>query len=135
VLYNLHPGFHHSSPWEHFLVQNLTPPYISAHAEVVHQKLSPDRDNKQFLVLCTDGLTDVSGGGDPLQAAEDWAIFLGREARTTKVAESGRVVDNLAVELLYQVLGGEDAKRVSRALTLEMDQPWLDDITIAVASL
>jgi pyruvate dehydrogenase phosphatase len=132
VLYNLHPGFHESSPWEHFLVRNLTPPYISSEAEVVHRRLSR---GKQFLVLCTDGLTDISGGGDPLQAAEDWAWILGNVVSSTKGDMKGKHEGNLAVSLLHQILGGEDVKSVSRALTLELEEPWFDDVAIVVMSL
>ena len=39
ILYNLLPGFHNTSPWEEFLVRNLSPPYISAEPDIVHRRL------------------------------------------------------------------------------------------------
>lgn len=39
ILYNLLPGFHDTSPWEEFLVKNLTPPYISAIPDIIHRSL------------------------------------------------------------------------------------------------
>lgn len=39
ILYNLLPGFHNTSPWEEFLVRNLTPPYISAEPDITHRRL------------------------------------------------------------------------------------------------
>ena len=39
ILYNLLPGFHNTSPWEEFLVRNLTPPYISAEPDIIHRRL------------------------------------------------------------------------------------------------
>jgi pyruvate dehydrogenase phosphatase len=129
VLYNLHPGFHASSPWEAFLLRNHTPPYISAQAEVVHRRLARAGSGqwRQHLVLCTDGLTDVSGGDDSERAAAGWAGLV-REG-----VHGG--ADNLALALLRGALGGSDRDRVSRALTLEHAEPWLDDITIVVLSL
>jgi hypothetical protein len=47
----------------------------------------------------------------------------------------GKHEGNLAVSLLHQILGGEDVKSVSRALTLELEEPWFDDVAIVVMSL
>jgi pyruvate dehydrogenase phosphatase len=127
VLYNLHPGFHASSPWEEFLVRNHTPPYISAQADVVHRRLVRGAHSQHFLVLCTDGFTDISANGDPERAADEWTGIV-REA----IKARG---DNLALDLLQGVLGGQDLASVSRALMLELDYPWLDDITIMLLSL
>jgi pyruvate dehydrogenase phosphatase len=128
VLYNLHPGFHASSPWEHFLVRNRTPPYISADAEVVHQRLGHE---KHFLVLCTDGFADLSNSEDSAHAAGDWSRILSRIA-SQSVAKTNT---NLAAELLHQVLGGDNVDGVSRAITLELEEPWFDDATVIVLSM
>jgi len=40
VLYNLFPGFHNTSPWEEFLVKNITPPYITAEPQIIHRGLN-----------------------------------------------------------------------------------------------
>lgn len=42
--------------------------------------------------------------------------------------------DNMALKLLWQGLGG-DLVGVSKVLTLDMDVPWLDDVSIVVQSL
>ena len=39
ILYNLFPGFHNTSPWEEFLVRNMTPPYITAEPDIIHRRL------------------------------------------------------------------------------------------------
>ncbi|KAF8810039.1 protein serine/threonine phosphatase 2C [Phlegmacium glaucopus] len=45
ILYNLFPGFHNTSPWEEFLVRNLTPPYITADPEITHRRLDTGHSN------------------------------------------------------------------------------------------
>ena len=42
---------------------------------------------------------------------------------------------NLALKLLRHSIGGEDAKSVSRVLTLDMNTPWIDDTTIVIQTL
>ncbi|KAF8162798.1 phosphatase 2C-like domain-containing protein [Crassisporium funariophilum] len=39
ILYNLFPGFHNTSPWEEFLVRNISPPYITAEPEITHRRI------------------------------------------------------------------------------------------------
>ncbi|KAF8647864.1 hypothetical protein AX16_006498 [Volvariella volvacea WC 439] len=43
--------------------------------------------------------------------------------------------NNLALRLLRRALGGEDRESVSRVLTLDMDQAWIDDTSIVVQML
>lgn len=45
ILYNLFPGFHNTSPWEEFLVRNITPPYITAEPEINHRRLDNGHSN------------------------------------------------------------------------------------------
>jgi pyruvate dehydrogenase phosphatase len=105
-------------------VRNLSPPYISTEAEVVHRELCPNDTN--FIVLCSDGLIDLCGGGGGERAvqdiANDWAHVLLRTAKTSASPISARQT-NFAVELLRFALGG-DAESVSAALSdghLEVD--------------
>ncbi|KAF8638793.1 hypothetical protein AX17_001852 [Amanita inopinata Kibby_2008] len=81
ILYNLFPGFHNTSPWEEFLVRNLTPPYITAEPDVVHRRLRAHcdgtRDDKrlpQFLILASDGFTDLCGSREEqIEIIKRWA--------------------------------------------------------------
>lgn len=43
--------------------------------------------------------------------------------------------DNMALRLLRRMLGGEDRYSVSRVLTLDMDEAWIDDTAIIVQTL
>jgi len=127
ILYNLFLGGHDMSPWEEFLVRNLTPPYISAMPEVTHYPLGASQKRlRKYLVLASDGFTDICGEAQR-SVIERWlqGVESGSECRET---------DNMALELLWQGLGG-DLMCVSKVLTLDMDVPWLDDVSIVVQSL
>lgn len=129
ILYNLFPGDHDMSLWEEFLVRNFTPPYISSMPEVTHYRLDPSqRHLRKYLVLSSDGFTDICGQGQR-SVIERWLQCL--ESRSD--SECGEP-DNMALKLLWQGLGG-DLVRVSKVLTLDLDVPWLDDISIVVQSL
>ncbi|KAK2460694.1 hypothetical protein APHAL10511_007164 [Amanita phalloides] len=159
VLYNLFPGFHNVSPWEEFLVRNLTPPYITAQPDVIHQRLgtdSLDSDKKglpRFLILASDGFADLCGSQEmqsriinrwaksvvnhlpPLP--NRWTSWLSRNRITNQQSnerERRSASDNFALRLLRHALG-EDTTSVSRALTLDMETAWLDDTSIVVQTL
>lgn len=51
-----------------------------------------------------------------------WAIVVGEA-----MSEA-----NASFRLLRDALGGDNAELVSRNLTLEMEDPWIDDITVIV---
>ncbi|OJA08244.1 hypothetical protein AZE42_09019 [Rhizopogon vesiculosus] len=130
ILYNLYPGQHDTSPWEEFLNRNRTPPYISSTPEVTHYPLDPSpRAPRKYLILCSDGFTDICGANQRA-IVDQWA----RGA----ACGSPRALDDkspsLALQLLWQALGN-DPTDVSRVLTLDMDTPWLDDISIVVQCL
>ncbi|KZT24007.1 protein serine/threonine phosphatase 2C [Neolentinus lepideus HHB14362 ss-1] len=132
ILYNLYPGFHDTSPWEEFLVRNRTPPYISSQADVVHCKLNPSRTNftaNTYLVLCSDGLTDLCDGLVVDRIEELWA----RDFVSGRLASGG--YPNLALRLLRYVIGDRCTRKVSKVLTLDMDSPWIDDTSIIVQTL
>ncbi|KAG6375879.1 phosphatase 2C-like domain-containing protein [Boletus reticuloceps] len=126
ILYNLFPG-QDTSPWEEFLVRNLTPPYISAMAEVTHYPLGASQKRlRKYLVLASDGFTDICG--EAQRSVIEWWL---------QCVESGSAcceTDNRALQLLWQGLGG-DAVHVSKVLTVDLDVPWLDDVSIIVQSL
>ncbi|KII89392.1 hypothetical protein PLICRDRAFT_91766 [Plicaturopsis crispa FD-325 SS-3] len=141
ILYNLYPGFHDTSPWEEFLVRNRTPPYISAQPEVTHHALSlpastprrqfsPQTRPARFLILTSDGFSDLChGGAGEREVIGAWArSMVGRRSLSEKS-------DNMALRLLWHALGGEDSSSVSRVLTLDMDGPWIDDTAIVVQTL
>lgn len=151
ILYNLYPGFHNTSPWEEFLVLNHTPPYISSIPEITHRRLDrppfdPVYTNGQdsipattpslsrFLVLSSDGLTDLCQGPGQQLILNTWARNLRRNVGDAAAA-IGNKSSNMALRLLWQALGGEDNESVSRVLTLDMDSSWIDDTTIVVQVL
>ncbi|KAG6332779.1 hypothetical protein ID866_6314 [Astraeus odoratus] len=128
ILYNLFPGNSNTSPWEEFLVRNITPPYISSTPEVTHFPLDPSQGSlRKYLILCSDGFTDICGQHQR-HVVERWL----RSMDTPGDASQGP--SNAALRLLWQGLGGEPVG-VSRTLTLDLDVPWMDDITIVVQSL
>lgn len=139
ILYNLYPGFHNTSPWEEFLVLNLTPPYISAAPEITHRRLntrpasptSSPTPTSRFLILSSDGLSDLCQGPGQQRVLGAWAYNLRRNIGVDTAGKSG----NMALRLLWQALGGEDGDSVSRVLTLEMDSSWIDDTSIVVQVL
>ncbi|KAH0830229.1 phosphatase 2C-like domain-containing protein [Lanmaoa asiatica] len=127
ILYNLFPGGHDMSLWEEFLVRNSTPPYISAMPEVTHYPLDASQKGlRKYLVLSSDGFTDICGEGQQ-SVIERWLQCV--ESREERCE-----TDNMALQLLWQGLGG-DLVGVSKVLTLDLDVPWLDDISIIVQSL
>lgn len=140
ILYNLYPGFHNTSPWEEFLVLNHTPPYISNTPEITHRLLnapppssptSSPTPTSRFLILSSDGLSDLCAGPGQERVLGSWARNLRRNIGTDTAGKSG----NMALRLLWQAIGGEDSDSVSRVLTLEMDTSWIDDTSIVVQTL
>ncbi|KAJ7885369.1 phosphatase 2C-like domain-containing protein [Mycena leptocephala] len=102
ILYNLAPDC---------LARNLTPPYISASAEITHRRIERGVPTAR---IPHPSLCRVSGRERVLAA---WAA---REA---------------AARLLRQALGGENRAGVSCMLTLDMETPWVDDTAIVVQTL
>ncbi|KAF9464570.1 phosphatase 2C-like domain-containing protein [Collybia nuda] len=142
ILYNLFPGFHNTSPWEEFLVRNLTPPYITAQPEITHRRLDdPLLRGPRFLILASDGLTDLCSGEGQKRIISSWATSMitpAYEPSMIGCAGRGGTVekpDNMALRLLRRALGGEDRYSVSRILTLDMDVAWIDDTSIVVQTL
>ncbi|KAJ7042054.1 phosphatase 2C-like domain-containing protein [Mycena alexandri] len=135
ILYNLHPGFADTAPWEICLARNLTPPYISAAAEITHRRLKPPGTDQtrrpRYLVLASDGFTELCRVSGRERVLATWAKREAAQARAPSAPAQG----NLASRLLRQALGGEDRAGVSCMLTLDMDEPWVDDTAIVVQTL
>ena len=93
-----------------------------------------------FLILCSDGLivepADPNDYGKevPGEVEKRWVEIVG------EAVERGGQEDNLALALLRGVLAagpssGEEEgekEKVSRALTVEMMERWMDDTTVVV---
>ncbi|KAH9170805.1 protein serine/threonine phosphatase 2C [Lactarius sanguifluus] len=114
VLYNLYPGVSRSDALGD-----------------VHRRLPPRSAGtgagRSFLVLATDGLSELYDGTTRAEMAADWARCV------AEVASSKG--ENIALRLLRRALGGEDLMSISQMVTLDMDTPWMDDTTIIVQAL
>ncbi|KAI5120928.1 hypothetical protein M0805_002908 [Coniferiporia weirii] len=141
ILFNLDAGpedigVSHAA-WDQLLVRNLTPPYISAEADIVHRRLVrgpgavPGAPN-QFLILCTDGLQELFDDVPVEKQSQHYvdAVMLPGDERATF-----KVDDNLALRILKRALGGDDTNAVSQMIAVQSEQAWLDDITIVVQIL
>lgn len=134
ILYNLFPGFHNTSPWEEFLVRNKTAPYITAEPEITHRRLDATSPKHRFLILCSDGFTDLCTGEGQKRVIESWARNMVTKPHLD-VGINAAKTDNMALRLLRRALGGDDRDSVSRVLTLDMEVAWIDDTSIVVQTL
>jgi pyruvate dehydrogenase phosphatase len=102
-----------------------SPPYVSNRPDIYHRTLP---DSPCFLILCSDGLrsSDVYEELQNRHIPDRWVQVIGQ------TAESQVQPANLALALLRDALGGQDILRVSRNITVEMDEQWVDDISIIV---
>ncbi|KAI0371138.1 protein serine/threonine phosphatase 2C [Pilatotrama ljubarskyi] len=117
-----------------------TPPYLSSTPDVYHIPLRNDHSRTKgntapprLLVLCSDGLSDLYDGYSFQDMADEWIQVVGQELDSTSVPGAGRA--NLALSLLREAIGGSDTQLVSRNLTVEMEERWMDDTTIVVQRL
>ncbi|KAG1735086.1 phosphatase 2C-like domain-containing protein [Suillus paluster] len=110
----------------------LTPPYVSDLPEVYHYSLDISKQ-EVFLILSSDGLQDMYDSHDiqwsDQEMADRWVGLVGRHMHSTKDVD---MQGNLALRLLRDAVGGNNTELVSRNLTLEMEDKWMDDITILV---
>jgi pyruvate dehydrogenase phosphatase len=111
-----------------FAERILTPPYVLNIPDTYHHIIDT---GDSFLILCSDGLPDLYGGMSTQQSADHWVTVIGK---TLDSATSGGM-PNLSLCLLRDAIGGDDADAVSRNLTLEMDDQWIDDVSIIVQRL
>ncbi|KAF8629153.1 hypothetical protein AX17_005738 [Amanita inopinata Kibby_2008] len=130
VFRNAEPGFNHSARPEEFLKRNLTPPYISNVADVVHVDLASLNACDAHLIMCSDGLMDLY---------EEQGLYLDEMIPIwSDIIANGRLENseqNLALLLLRESIGGQDLEKVSRVMTVEMCFRWMDDTTILVQRL
>jgi pyruvate dehydrogenase phosphatase len=131
VFLNSDTPFLFRSDVHNWIRHNHTPPYLSNVAEVRHVPLGTTRP--QFLIMCSDGLLDLyrSRHSSVAEKAGTWVDVVGGTMMETR--EIGK--ENLALRLLRHALGGEQRQLVSRMITVEMTDRWMDDTTILVLPL
>ncbi|THH16583.1 hypothetical protein EW146_g4080 [Bondarzewia mesenterica] len=111
-----------------YIARIISPPYVSSTPDVYHLPLprgTPGRPRDFFLLMCSDGLADLYDERSRMDMANRWVRTIGRY-----LDSRGR--GNVALHLLRDALGGEDTRLVSRYLTVEMEEKWMDDVTIMV---
>lgn len=110
----------------------LTPPYVSNLPEVFHYSLDVSKQDI-ILILSSDGLQDLYDSHDSQMSdqemADRWVRVIGRRMRSSKDVD---LQSNLALRLLRDAIGGNNIELVSQNLTLEMEDKWMDDVTILV---
>ncbi|KAJ7262310.1 phosphatase 2C-like domain-containing protein [Mycena haematopus] len=102
-----------------------TPPYVSNVPDIYHRDL-PSRP--WFLILCSDGLpsAETYNGMDASTTARVWTELVGH------TLDSQPPAVNTALSLLRAAIGGRDEHKVSRSLTVEMEERWMDDVSISI---
>lgn len=154
--------FRMSTSLNDILPRIKTPPYVSGTPEVAHvylketfttpnsdlvpsigggqlsgSQLSQATELHRFLILCSDGLVDLYEDGP---APSDWAGVVGKallslNSRSQSDPPLPPSESNPAVSLLRYAFGDDDEVAVSRILTVEMMDRWMDDTTIVVVPL
>jgi len=71
---------------------------------------------------------DLYDGLTRADMIQRWITVVGRSIEN-------RMRGNLAFSLLRDGLGGDDIRLVSQKLTVEMEEKWMDDVTIIVHRL
>ena len=136
VLLNARPGFLVPAKVEEFTSRNHTPPYMSGVPAITHVALGAEDAHDAFLILCSDGLTDVNEESR-LQLNETlaphWVDVVGKHYRAEDSVSAAP--PNLALALLRDAIGGDDIEKVSRHITVEMIMRWMDDTTVLVQRL
>lgn len=97
---------------------------------MTYRRLEATR-GQRFLVLSSDGFTDLCTGEGQTRILRSWA-----QASYEQPPER-EYRDNMALKLLHRALGGDDRDRysVSRVLTLDMEFAWIDDTSIVVQTI
>ncbi|KAL5527112.1 hypothetical protein ACEPAG_5903 [Sanghuangporus baumii] len=143
ILFNLDAGKENvdssRAAWAQLIDRIRTPPYLSADPDVAHFRLNRGSNAfagvpNQFLVLCTDGLPDLLETIPP-QGHPQYYVDAVIPPGTRNEQASFHLDDNIALRILKKALGGEDNNAVSQMISLQSDQPWLDDVTIIVQIL
>ncbi|KAL5488326.1 hypothetical protein ACEPAI_6434 [Sanghuangporus weigelae] len=143
ILFNLDAGKENvdssRAAWAQLIDRIRTPPYLSADPDVAHFRLNRGSNAligvpSQFLVLCTDGLPDLLETIPP-QGYPQYYVDAVIPPGTRNEQASFHIDNNIALRILKKALGGEDNNAVSQMISLQSDQPWLDDVTIIVQIL
>jgi pyruvate dehydrogenase phosphatase len=116
---------------ETYVARVKSPPYVSNVPDVHHYPLpkgAPGQQRDLFLISCSDGLADLYDGQTRPDMIHRWVTVVGRSIEN-------RTRGNLALSLLRDGLGGADIRLVSQKLTVEMEEKWMDDVTIIVQRL
>jgi pyruvate dehydrogenase phosphatase len=117
---------------EAYIARVKSPPYVSNTPDVHHIPLSrgpPGQQRDFFVISCSDGLADLYEGRTRTDTIHRWVTVVGQAMQNT--TREG----NLALSLLRDGLGGDDIRLVSQRLTVEMEEKWMDDVTIIVQRL
>jgi pyruvate dehydrogenase phosphatase len=130
VLLNFRREWNVQQP-EIYAARVKSPPYVSSVPDVHHIPLPkglPGQQRDLFLISSSDGLVDLYGGLTRQDMIHRWVTVVGRTIES-------RTRGNLALSLLRSGLGGDDVRLVSQKLTVEMEDKWMDDVTIIVQRL
>lgn len=156
------PAFRTQTPIKEIVLPRiLSPPYLSAEADVTHYSLSSNAEIKnRVLILCSDGLptlalqmnetqwrvpgrsaaeTEAALARLEKEAAEGWVRSVGAKLNDAQDESE----QNLALSILRAALGSddgigkkdEDPALLARWLTVEIQERWMDDITIQTLRL
>jgi pyruvate dehydrogenase phosphatase len=131
VLLNFRREWNVQQP-EAYIARVKSPPYVSNVPDVHHIPLSkggPGQQRDFCLISCSDGLTDLYDGRTRTDMIHRWVVVVGQ------AIENATREGNLALSLLRDGLGGDDIRLVSQKLTVEMEDKWMDDVTIIVQRL
>lgn len=137
---------------------NKTPPYVSARPSVQYVDLQPLWDKKPIITLFSDGVDNIVNGAAVFRPNSPWTIdpsqavsaLLEETIDPYVEKELGHPIksrwngedENRAVEVLGNLLGGTNVKRLemcldqSRLDNLEADPPFhIDDTTIVLCNV
>ncbi|KAL1681925.1 protein serine/threonine phosphatase 2C [Schizophyllum commune] len=121
---------------QHILPLLKTPPYLSSDADVRHVDLTARKATSHYLILYSDGLMDLYNNESPASVA----------ARVVQVVTQAiRFKSDLALAVLMDGLGHTtpkaeshpkiDMDKVSRMMTVEMTEKYMDDTTVLVEKI
>jgi pyruvate dehydrogenase phosphatase len=123
------PPFHENYKIGQLITRDRTPPYLSNRAEVKYVDLATAGPNLMpILILCSDGLCDLYNRRSSISdLPKDVQLWL-----TTFPVECGR---NLALELLWDALGGDGGVKAATKIVRGMPGRRIDDTTVVVNQL
>ncbi|KAH9485310.1 Protein phosphatase 2C-like protein C10F6.17c [Psilocybe cubensis] len=133
VFLNSNPGFLVPDKVRGYIGRSKTPPYMTGVPEVEHINLKALNATSTFLIMCSDGLTDLYDDRLKLNEvlASRWVGIVGEQYGL-------KDRKNLALTLLRDGLGADEenkGEKISRMITVEMAFKWMDDTTILVVPL